>query len=72
MKQADYLNTQKEIELRLSRCTTWASVRRRFASITVREFSQCGRCLEVKAPDCEQVFIIRDGAHNIFSVGAGC
>lgn len=72
MKQSDYLATQKEIETTLSRCPSWASVKRRFAAFAIREFSQCGRCIEVKIPGCDcTTFIIRDGAHNLFTVGAG-
>jgi hypothetical protein len=67
-----HLINKKLIEQKLSRCPTWASVKRRFSRVTVREFSQCGRCIEIKLPECECLFIIRDGAHNLFTVDVGC
>jgi len=42
----------------------WSHVVRRLKKYTVREFSDCGRCLLVLIRDNH--YLIRDGAHNIY------
>jgi hypothetical protein len=61
------INLRLVTQYKLSNCKTWGGVKRAFHNRIIREFSDGGRCLEIKYTNYDNLIIIRDGAHDLFT-----
>ncbi|AHK11718.1 hypothetical protein S144_3 [Shewanella sp. phage 1/44] len=52
----------------LKACQNWDMVLCLFRRHIVKEYSNCGRCIDVKYSKSNRVFTIRDAAHSLFTV----